>query len=44
MKVFFGDEVVVTGSRDGGVTAMDLKMGREYLSNRPVILKNVPPS
>ena len=28
MKVFFGDEVVVTGSRDGGVTAMDLKMGR----------------
>ncbi len=42
MKVFMGDEVIVTGARNGGVTAVDFKMARKYLSSRPIILKNVP--
>lgn len=42
MKIFMGDEVIVTGARNGGLTAVDFKLTRKYLSNRPIILKNVP--
>lgn len=42
MKIYMGDEVIVTGARNGGLTAVDFKLTRKYLSKNPIILKNVP--
>lgn len=42
MKIYMGDEVIVTGARNGGLTAVDFKLARKYLSKHPIIMKNVP--